>query len=30
MAADRAGMTLDSNQIYDFKVPPILGGQFAP
>jgi hypothetical protein len=29
MAADRAGLTLGPDQVYDFKVPPILGGQFA-
>jgi hypothetical protein len=29
MAADRAGLVLGADQVYDFKVPPIHGGQFA-
>jgi hypothetical protein len=28
-AADRAGLVLGTDQVYDFTVPPILGGQFA-
>jgi hypothetical protein len=29
MAADRSGLTLGEDQVYDFVQPPILGGQFA-
>lgn len=29
MAADRNGMALGVDEIYDFVTPPILGGQFA-
>jgi hypothetical protein len=29
MAADRSGMILGSNEVFDFVVPPILGGAFS-
>lgn len=27
MAAERRGLQLDSNEVYDFTIPPVLGGQ---
>ena len=29
IAADRGGLSLKSSEVYDFKIPPVLGGQTA-